>query len=337
MGFKVAVVGVGAVGATMLQVLQERGFPADEIRVFARRPRPIEVAGRQYEVRPTKVEDFEGIDLALFASGEEASKDYAFPIHEKWGTVIVDNSATFRMDERCPLVVPEVNPHALEGHQGVIANPNCSTIQMLVALQPLRKLARIRRIVVSTYQAVSGTGRAAIAELNEQTKAVLEGKPATPEVYPHQIAFNCLPHIGSPCKSEALAGFYTEEEKMLRETQRIFEDPEIKVCATCVRVPVFYGHSEVVNVEFDAPVSPEAAREALEGAPGVQVVDDPAEALYPTPVMAAGKDDTYVGRIRKDPSVENGLTMWVVSDNLRKGAATNAVQIAEELVARGLL
>ncbi len=337
MGYTVAVVGVGAVGKTMLEVLEERNFPADEIRVFARTPRPIEAGGKTYEVRKTEIDDFEGVDIALFASGEEASKDYAFPIAEKWGTVVVDNSATFRMDERCPLVVPEVNPEALDDHNKVIANPNCSTIQMLVALHPLRKLANITRIVVSSYQAVSGTGRDAIDELAAQNAALVKGEQVEVKVYPHQIAGNLLPHIGSLCKDETLAGFTTEEEKMVRETQRIFDDASIRVCATCVRVPVYNSHSESVSVEFDGPVSVEDALAALSQAPNLIVQDDLASAVYPMPIEASGRDETYVGRIRKDPSVEHGLAMWVVSDNLRKGAATNAIQIAETMIERGLI
>jgi len=246
---------------------------------------------------------------------------------------VVDNSSAFRMDPETPLVVPEVNPHALKQHKGLISNPNCSTIQMVVALKPIRDAAGIKRIVVTTFQAVSGTGQRAIFELENQVKAWVKGEPMPRSVYPHQIAFNCLPHIGA-----FLDNAYTEEEmKMVNETRKIFEDPSIAVSATTVRVPVFYGHSESINVELKSPLSPEEARELLSKAEGVTVVDDPKNNLYPMPIHAAGQDKTLVGRIRKDLSVEHGLAMWVVADNIRKGAATNAVQIAELLIQGGLL
>lgn len=237
------------------------------------------------------------------------------------------------MDPKVPLVVPEVNPDALESHSNIIANPNCSTIQMVVALKPIQDAVGIARIVVTTFQAVSGTGKRAIEELRAQVSALVNGRSVKPEIYPHQIAFNCFPHIGAFLDN----GFTEEEMKMVNETRKIYGDPDIAVCATTVRIPVYYGHSESVNIETRAPISVEKARELLAKAPGVVVIDDPSQARYPVPLDAAGRDETFVGRIRKDPSVENGLAMWVVADNIRKGAASNAVQIAETLVARHLI
>ena len=247
------------------------------------------------------------------------------------GTIIVDNSNAWRMDPRVPLVVPEVNPQDVAKHQGLIANPNCSTIQMVVALKPLHDAARIRRVVVSTYQAVSGAGHAAMTELEEDTRAVLAGQEAQPKVFPNPIAFNCIPQIPQSNAYES-NGFTTEEMKMHNETRKMLGDEGIQVCATTVRVPVFRAHSESVNVELEKPLSVEEAREVLSKAPGITVMDDIEKAVYPTPLEATGKDDVFVGRIRKDYTVENGIVMWVVSDQLRKGAATNAVQIAEMLL-----
>jgi aspartate-semialdehyde dehydrogenase len=283
-------------------------------------------------VEELKESSFKGVDIALFSAGASVSRAFG-PVAVSSGCVVVDNSSAFRMDPETPLVVPEVNPHALKKHKGLISNPNCSTIQMVVALKPIRDAAGIKRIVVTTFQAVSGTGQRAIFELENQVKAWVKGEPMPRSVYPHQIAFNCLPHIGA-----FLDNAYTEEEmKMVNETRKIFEDPSIAVSATTVRVPVFYGHSESINVELKSPLSPEEARELLSKAEGVTVVDDPKNNLYPMPIHAAGQDKTLVGRIRKDLSVEHGLAMWVVADNIRKGAATNAVQIAELLIQGGLL
>ncbi|MBD3309342.1 aspartate-semialdehyde dehydrogenase, partial [candidate division KSB3 bacterium] len=249
------------------------------------------------------------------------------------GTVVIDNTSAFRMDPQVPLVVPEVNPHAIERHQGIIANPNCSTIQMVVALKPIHDAVTITRIVVSTYQAVSGTGKEAIEELDKQTRAIFNQQDIVCQVYPHQIAFNCLPHIDVFLDN----GYSKEEMKMVNETQKIMEDDQIRVTATTVRVPVFYGHSESINIETEKKITPQEVRDLLANAPGVKVVDEPQHNLYPLATDAAGRDETFVGRIREDESIANGINMWVVSDNLRKGAALNAIQIAEAMIQQELL
>ncbi len=335
-GFRVAVVGAtGAVGTTMVRVLEERHFPVRELKLLASARsvgKEIPFKGRSIAVEELTETSFQGMDLALFSAGASVSRRFA-PAAAESGCVVVDNSSAFRMDPEIPLVVPEVNPHALAGHRGIIANPNCSTIQMVVALKPIQDAAGIRRIVVTTFQAVSGTGAKAVMELKRQVEALVKGETPPQEVYPHQIAFNCLPHIGSFLDS----GYTEEEMKMVNETRKIFEDPSIQVCATTVRVPVYYGHSESVAVETRKPLSVEEAVELLRKAPGVRVVDDPQANQYPMPIHAEGRDETFVGRIRKDISVEHGLVFWVVADNIRKGAATNAVQIAELLVEQGLL
>jgi len=335
-GYNVAVVGAtGAVGTMMIKVLEERNFPVKSIKFLASARsagKKLTIKGTEVFVEELKESSFKGVDIALFSAGASVSRAFG-PVAVSSGCVVVDNSSAFRMDPETPLVVPEVNPHALKKHKGLISNPNCSTIQMMVALKPIRDAAGIKRIVVTTFQAVSGTGQRAIFELENQVKAWVKGEPMPRSVYPHQIAFNCLPHIGA-----FLNNAYTEEEmKMVNETRKIFEDPSIAVSATTVRVPVFYGHSESINVELKSPLSPEEARELLSKAEGVTVVDDPKNNLYPMPIHAAGQDKTLVGRIRKDLSVEHGLAMWVVADNIRKGAATNAVQIAELLIQGGLL
>lgn len=335
-GYNVAVVGAtGAVGTMMIKVLEERNFPVKSIKFLASARsagKKLTFKGTEVFVEELKESSFKGVDIALFSAGASVSRAFG-PVAVSSGCVVVDNSSAFRMDPETPLVVPEVNPHALKKHKGLISNPNCSTIQMVVALKPIRDAAGIKRIVVTTFQAVSGTGQRAIFELENQVKAWVKGEPMPRSVYPHQIAFNCLPHIGA-----FLNNGYTEEEmKMVNETRKIFEDPSIAVSATTVRVPVFYGHSESINVELKSPLSPEEARELLSKAEGVTVVDDPKNNLYPMPIHAAGQDKTLVGRIRKDLSVEHGLAMWVVADNIRKGAATNAVQIAELLIQGGLL
>jgi aspartate-semialdehyde dehydrogenase len=335
-GYNVAVVGAtGAVGTMMIKVLEERNFPVKSIKFLASARsagKKLTFKGTEVVVEELKESSFKGVDIALFSAGASVSRAFG-PVAVSSGCVVVDNSSAFRMDPETPLVVPEVNPHALKQHKGLISNPNCSTIQMVVALKPIRDAAGIKRIVVTTFQAVSGTGQRAIFELENQVKAWVKGEPMPRSVYPHQIAFNCLPHIGA-----FLNNGYTEEEmKMVNETRKIFEDPSIAVSATTVRVPVFYGHSESINVELKSPLSPEEARELLSKAEGVTVVDDPKNNLYPMPIHAAGQDKTLVGRIRKDLSVEHGLAMWVVADNIRKGAATNAVQIAELLIQGGLL
>jgi len=335
-GFKVAVVGAtGAVGNLMVKVLEERDFPVSEIKLLASARsigKTLPFRGRHIAVEELAENSFEGIKLALFSAGGAISRKFA-PVAVQAGAVVIDNSSAFRMDPQVPLVVPEVNPHAALSHSGIIANPNCSTIQMVVALKPIYDAVGIRRIVVTTFQAVSGTGKRAIEELRSQVSDIMCGREIARQIYPHQIAFNCFPHIGSFLDN----GFCEEEMKMANETRKIFDDAQIGVCATTVRIPVIYGHSESINIETDRKISPEEARELLKTAPGVIVIDDPSNAGYPVPLNAAGTDDTFVGRIRTDPSVENGLAMWVVADNVRKGAATNAVQIAEILLKSGRL
>lgn len=338
--YNVAVVGAGAVGEEMLRVLTQRGFPVNQLKVLARSAREIVVDDRRYEVRETMNEEFEGVDIVLFAGTEGASKIFAWEAAAR-GAVVIDNSATFRMDPNVPLVVPEVNPGDVEWHRGVIANPNCSTIQMVQALKPLYDRSRITRIVVSTYQAVSGTGRDAIKELSDQSACLLSGKEMSPpSVYPYRIAFNLLPHIGGFRED----GYTSEEWKMVEETHKILGDPNIKVTPTTVRVPVFNGHSESVYIETEDKITAPEARDLLSGFPGIVVVDDPDPTesdtnrrSYPMPIEASGRDETFVGRIREDPFIPNGLSMWIVSDNLRKGAALNAVQIAELLVAKAMI
>jgi aspartate-semialdehyde dehydrogenase len=335
--FNVAVAGAtGAVGQTMIKVLEERNFPVGEIRFLAsERSEGKELSFKAEKIRVRKLDhdSFDGVDIAIFSAGGDRSLTFA-PSAARAGAVVVDNSNAWRMDPEIPLVVPEVNPHAVSGYKakGIIANPNCSTIQMVVALKPLYDYARIKRVVVSTYQAVSGSGQKAIVELEDQVKSWAEGRTLESRVYPHQIAFNCLPHIDVFMDN----GYTREEMKMVNETRKIMEDPEIQVSATAVRVPVFYSHSEAVNVEFEQKISADKARELLSRAPGIKVIDDPFQNAYPLALDAEGQDLTLVGRIREDISQANGLDFWVVADNIRKGAATNAVQIAEVLVERYL-
>ena len=331
--YNVAIVGAtGMVGQEFIKVLQQRNFPAASVSLYASdrsAGKKLYVGHQEIEVKETSPESFQNIDIALFSAGAEISR-YFSPIAAKSGTLVVDNSSAFRMEPKVPLVVPEINPEDIKLHEGIIANPNCSTIQMVVALYPLHKVNPIKRIVASTYQAVSGTGAAAMEELTTQAKLVLEGQNVVPHVYPHQIGFNLLPEI-----DVFLDNGYTKEEwKMVEETRKIMHAPDIAISATCVRVPVFIGHSEAISIEFTDPMSPEEARQILARAPGVKVLDDPSVSLYPMPWLAAGSDDVYVGRIRADASQSKGLVMWVVSDNLRKGAALNAVQIAEEAAQR---
>jgi len=332
--YRVAVVGAtGLVGQEFIKVLEQRNFPMTSIHLFASdrsAGKKLFVTHQEIEVKETVPESFEEIDIALFSAGAEISR-YFSPIAAQAGAVVIDNSAAFRMDSGVPLVVPEVNPEDIKWHKRIIANPNCSTIQMVVALYPLHKVNPIKRIIVDTYQAVSGTGSAAVDELTTQAKQVLEGQTTIPHVYPHQIAFNMLPEI-----DVFLDNGYTKEEwKLVEETRKIMHADNIAISATCVRVPVFTGHSEAVNIEFSQPMSPDEARRILAQAPGVKVLDDPAISLYPQPWSAAGTDEVFVGRIRQDASHPCGLNMWVVADNMRKGAALNAVQIAEEMVKRG--
>ncbi len=331
--YVVAVVGAtGAVGNEMIAVLEERDFPIETLRLFAsERSEGVKLnfKGNEIAVETLKEDSFKGIDIALFSAGAERSKIWA-PIAAKSGCVVIDNSSQWRMDPEVPLVVPEVNAHDLRWHKGIIANPNCSTIQMVVALKPIHDVAKIKRVVVTTFQAVSGTGKKAMDELLQQTVNLLNFKEIEIKVYPHQIAFNVFPHI-----DKFLPNGYTKEEmKMVNETKKIMGDPSIKVTATTVRVPVFRGHSESVNIETESKITPREVRELLAKAPGVVVIDDPEKNEYPLPIYASGKDEVFVGRIREDESIENGINMWIVSDNLRKGAALNAVQIAEELIKR---
>ncbi len=358
MGYKVAIVGVtGEVGKTFLKVLEERNFPVEELIPIASarsRGKKITFRGKEYTVRALEdFDSFKGIDIALFSAGGSTSKEWA-PKFAADGAIVVDNSSAWRMEPDVPLVVPEVNPEDVKEHKGIIANPNCSTIQMVVALKPIYDEAGIKNVIVSTYQAVSGAGAKAIADLIRQTKAwckALEERglgeeDLSPEIlaeiqaelpparkFPHQIAFNALPHIDRFFED----GYTREENKMLFETRKIMHDNNINVSATCVRVPVFYGHSESISIQTEKEITPERAREILSKASGVVVVDNPAENEYPLPIYAAGKDEVFVGRIRKDRVFDPGLNMWVVADNIRKGAATNAVQIAELLIKYGLV
>jgi aspartate-semialdehyde dehydrogenase len=333
----VAVVGAGAVGEEMIKVLKQRRFPVKDLRILARSARKQKIDGVEYQVMATSVEAFDGVDIAFFAGTEGAkgaSQVFGWEAVNR-GAFVVDNGDDFRMDPRVPLVVPEVNGEALEGHPGFVSNPNCSTIQMVHALAPLHKKAGLKRIIVTTFQSVSGTGSAAIRELDSQAMAYAAGEEIIPEQYPYQIFANVIPQISS--LKDEFAGYYGEEIKMIKETRKIFGLPDLAVSATCVRVPVFKAHSEAINVEFENPITPDEAREALAAWPGIEVLDDPANSKYPMPLFAADTDPTYVGRIRQDSCNPNTLDMWVVADNIRKGAALNAVQIAEMAMERGWL
>jgi aspartate-semialdehyde dehydrogenase len=336
-GYRVGVLGAtGLVGSTILDLLARRGFPASEVVAFASARsagKTIEWGGETLEVRPLNEETIQGLDIVLSSAGGSVSAEWT-PRFVEAGAVVVDNTSHWRMHDDVPLVVAEVNPDALAGHRGIVANPNCSTMQMVVALKPLFDEAGIERLVISTYQAVSGTGKAAIDELMDESRAVLDGREPTAKIYPHQIAFNALAQAGSFPEGD---DHTDEERKLINETRKILGEEGIKISATCVRVPVVTGHSEAVNVETREPLSPERARELLAAAPGVTVVDDPAAGRYPMAVEAAGKDGVFVGRIRRDAGNERALDLWVVADNLRKGAATNAVEVAELLIQRDLL
>jgi aspartate-semialdehyde dehydrogenase len=328
----IAVAGAtGAVGNQMLTCLEERNFQVKSIKLLASRKsvgRKLRFRGDLLAVQELTEESFKEMDIALFSAGGTASKKYA-PLAAKDGCVVIDNSSTWRMDPKVPLVVPEVNPHAIAGYtkKGIIANPNCSTIQMVLPLNPIHKKYEIKRIVVSTYQAVSGTGKKAIDELFEQTRAMINFLDYEKKVYPHRIAFNCIPHI-----DVFLDNGYTKEEiKMVNETRKILEDDNIGITATTVRVPVYFGHSESVNIETKKKISANEVKCLLENEPGIKVLDNPKKNIYPLAIDAAGQDLTLVGRIRDDESVKNGINIWIVADNIRKGAATNAVQIAEIL------
>ena len=326
-----AVVGAtGAVGNEMIKTLEERAFPIERLRLFASERsegRRMEFRDMMIPVETLNEKSFEGIDIALFSAGAERSKTWA-PVAAHSGCIVVDNSSQWRMDPEVPLVVPEVNSYDLKWHKGIIANPNCSTIQMVVVLKPIHDAAKIKRVVVTTFQSVSGTGQKAIAELMQQTADLLNFKAVTCTVYPYQIAFNVLPHIDKFLEN----GYTKEEMKMVNETRKIIGDPAIRVTATTVRVPVFRCHSESLNIETGKKLTPDEVRAILSAAPGVIVYDAPDKNIYPIPIDVAGKDETYVGRIREDETIENGINMWIVADNLRKGAALNAVQIAENLI-----
>ncbi|KQZ28909.1 aspartate-semialdehyde dehydrogenase [Mesorhizobium sp. Root552] len=337
MGFKVAVVGAtGNVGREMLNILEERGFPVSEVVALAsRRSQGTEVSfgDKTLKVKALDTYDFSDTDIALMSAGGNVSKEWS-PKIGKQGCVVIDNSSAFRYDQDVPLIVPEVNPEAISGYtkKNIVANPNCSTAQMLVALKPLHDAATIKRIVVSTYQSVSGAGKEGMDELFTQTRAVFVADPVEAKKFTKRIAFNVIPHIDVFMED----GTTKEEWKMVAETKKML-DPKIKVTATCVRVPVFIGHSEAINLEFEKPITADEARDILREAPGCLVVDKRENGGYITPIESAGEDATYISRIREDSTIDNGLNLWVVSDNLRKGAALNAVQIAELMIERGLI
>ena len=326
----------GAVGTQMLTCLEEQNFPVNNFKLLASSRsagKKIKFRDETFVVEEMTKDSFKGYDIALFSAGGSTSLEFA-PASSEAGCVVVDNSSAWRMDPKIPLVVPEVNPDAVAQYKnkGIIANPNCSTIQMVVALNPIYRNFGIKRLVISTYQAVSGTGVKAVNELREQTKAVMEGKSPVAEVYPHPIAFNVLPHIDSFLDS----GYSKEEMKMVNETRKIFGDDTIRITATTARVPVYNSHSESVNIETKKHATCEQIREVLEGAPGLKVLDDPKNNVYPLAIDAHGKDLTFIGRIRQDLSIENGIDVWIVSDNIRKGAATNTVQIGRLLAEKYL-
>ncbi len=328
----VAVVGAsGAVGDVMIRLLGERGFPVGSIKFLASERslgKSVEFQGKWYPIEPITAEAFQGVDIVLSSVPASISRQFS-PIAAAAGAVVVDNSSAFRMDPDVPLVVPEVNPQDVSKHKGIIANPNCSTIQMVVALKPLHDFARVKRVIVSTYQSVSGAGQKGMHELLAQVEASVKGhEPPKPHKFAHPIAFNCVPQI-----DDFTANGYTKEEmKMVNETRKIMGDDTIDVCPTCVRVPVLYSHSESILIETERPITPAQARELWAKAPGITIVDNPSTLTYPLPAAARGQDDVFVGRIRQDLSRPNALLFWCVSDNLHKGAATNAVQIAEELL-----
>ena len=335
--YNVAILGAtGAVGQEFLNLIEERNFPFAELKMLASKRsagKKIQFMGKEYTVEEATEDSFKGVDIALFAGGA-ASKTFA-PAAVKAGAVVIDNSSAFRMDPEVPLVVPEVNPEAIANHKGIIANPNCSTIIMVMALKPLYNVSKIKRVVVSTYQAVSGGGKEAMAELEEQVKAINEGRPVVANILPgaslakhYQIAFNLIPQI-----DVFKDNLYTKEEmKMIDETKKIMNDDSMRITATTIRVPVYRSHAESVNVEFEDEISVEKAREVLAAFPGVTLTDNPDEQIYPMPLETSGKDDVEVGRIRKDYSIDNALNFWVCGDQIRKGAAINALQIAEYMI-----
>lgn len=335
--YRVGLVGIGAVGTEMIKILRQRNFPASEIRVLATRERDEEIADEVFHVHETKPSEFEGLDIVLFAGTEGAkgaSKQFAWEAVQR-GAIVIDNSDDFRADPRVPLVIPEINGAALEQHQGLIANPNCSTIITLMGIAPLHQAVPLRHLTAVTFQSVSGSGRVAVDELDRQLRDFVAGSPIVPQAYPHQIALNALPQIGN-LKPE-MPGFTSEEAKLTFESRKILNAPDFQVSATCVRIPTFYSHAVALHAQFSAPLTPERARAILAQAPGVVVLDDPAEHLYPMPLNISGGDTVGVGRIRADHSLEHGLALWCCGDNIRKGAAQNAVQIAEEMIKRHLI
>ena len=329
--YNVAIMGAtGAVGNCFLKILEERKFPVNNLRLLASeksKGKKLKFNGKSYPVEVLGHDSFEGIDIVLSSAGASRSLEF-LPSAVKAGAICVDNTSAYRMEKDVPLVVPEVNAHRIKEHKGIIANPNCSTIQMVVALYPIHKVAKIKRIVVTTYQSVSGAGQKKVNELTQQSKDFLASKKIKCIEFPYPIAFNLIPQIDVFMDN----GYTKEEIKMVNETKKIMEDESVQVNATCVRVPVFYAHSESVNIETEKHITADEVRKLLKNAPGVKLVDDPANKSYPMPIYAEGKDETFVGRIRQDESVKNGISMWVVSDNIRKGAALNAVQIAEILI-----
>ncbi len=332
--YNIAVVGTGAVGSTILQVLEERNFPIGSLKLLATKNsagKILNFKGKEYTIEETKKESFIGVDIALFAGGK-ASEIYAAAAADM-GVIVIDNSSFFRMDKDVPLVVPEVNPEAVKKHNGIIANPNCSTIQMCVALKPINDFSRIKRVIVSTYQAVSGAGQEAMDELVDQTKEVLSGKKASVKMFQHQIAMNLIPHIDI-----FKDNFYTKEEmKMTLETQKIFNDYNMKISTTAVRVPILRSHSEAITVETEEKITRDKALKLFEDCDGIVLQDDPINNIYPMPFFTSNTDEVYVGRIREDLAFDNGLSFFVVADQLRKGAATNAIQIAELLVRENMV
>jgi aspartate-semialdehyde dehydrogenase len=333
-GLNVAVVGAGdIVGQEIVKIFEQRKFPVASVQLLSPEYSlglKIPFHHQRIEVREARAEAFRDVDIAFFCAGADASRRLA-PAAAEAGAVVIDTSTAFRMKGTVPLVVPEVNPGDIEGHKGIIASPSCSTIEMVVALCPLHKVNPIRRVVVSTYESVSSSGSAALKEMTNQARLVLEGRRICPHVYSHQIAFNVLPEIGVFLDN----GYTREEQRMVEEARKTLHAENMAISATCVRVPVWFGHSEAVNVEFSSPITPEEARKILAQAPGVRVLDDPTVSFYPQPWAASGSDNVFVGRIRRDISHPSGLVLWIVADNVRKGAALNAVQIAEEGIARG--
>jgi aspartate-semialdehyde dehydrogenase len=327
----IAVVGAtGAVGEEMISILEDREFPVERLRLFASERsegKTLTFLDNEVPVETLSKNSFRGIDIALFSAGGERSKIWA-PVAVKSGCIVIDNSSQWRMDPEVPLVVPEVNAHDLKWHKGIISNPNCSTIQMVVVLKPIHDAARIKRVVVTTFQSVSGTGKKAMEELMQQTVDLLNFRQVQATVYPHQIAFNCIPQIDSILEN----GYTKEEMKLVNETRKIMGEDSIRITATAVRVPVFRCHSESLNIETEKKITADEVRALLSAAPGIVIYDAPGKNVYPLPVDVADKDETYVGRIREDESTENGINIWIVADNLRKGAALNAVQIAEKLI-----